>query len=276
MNSTQKTIKSLAIVFGIFLSIGIISAILFGILMIGSVITGVNLYYNSKDLVSETIEVTEEIQNIRIELNASKLNVKTLPTTGTLSIETYAEKDNFIIDVKKDTLVIKEKRKNVLNINNSEIIIYIPEDLIFNEVEIEIGAGEATISKLETEEINIKMGAGSTEIKELITTKTTKVEGGVGRFEIKSGEVNNLDLGAGVGENIIRAKLTGKTKIENGVGEVKLDIDGKAEDYSITTKLGIGSITLNGKKCANDETYGEGKNSIKVEGGIGEVKITTK
>jgi len=183
MNGTQKVIKNLAIAFGIFLSISIISAILFGILMIGTVITGVNLYYSEKDSVKNTVQITEEIENLKIDLNVSKCNIK---IGKEFKVETKAEENTYTIDVKKDTLVIKEKKKSVFRVKNSGITIYIPEELKFNEVEISTGVGETNIEALEVEEFQLDMGVGSVNIGELISKKTTKINGGVGRLEISS------------------------------------------------------------------------------------------
>ena len=47
-------------------------------------------------------------------------------------------------------------------------------------------------------------------------------------------------------------------------------------DYSIEVDKGISSCTFNGKELKDDTRYGDGENIIEIDGGIGDIEITTK
>jgi len=243
-------------------------------LLFGSIVTGIDMYMgnNQKDLIQETISVTENINNIDIKLGIAKFEIK----TG----EQFEVKLNNVhkdIKVKTDnnTLQIEDKGSfEFFKGKNQEIIIYIPEGIEFENVYINSGVGKAYIESLHTEQIDLHMGVGDVRIKELNSKENTKIDGGVGRLEIQSGYIGNLNLNSGVGECIINTKLTGNSKIDNGIGKVRLDIDGNIKDYTIKTKKGIGTITINREKCIDNYSYGSGNNKIDISGGIGEVEIT--
>lgn len=204
MNVTQKIIKYLAISFGIFLSITIISSILFSVLTVGSILTGVNLYANSKDLVEETIVITETVENLNIDLEVSKFDIK---TGEEFKIETKAPKDNYEIEIKDNTLRIKEKDRNIFSMSNSEMIIYIPRDMEFKKSEINLGVGATNIERLLTEESNIDVSIGSAKINELMTKTSTNIKGGVGKLELH-GNLVNLHFDSGVGSSIIEGTVS--------------------------------------------------------------------
>ena len=72
----------------------------------------------------------------------------------------------------------------------------------------------------------------------------------------------------------LNAKLTGSTDIEAGIGELDVNINAPKEDYKIKASKGIGSITIDKEGISDDTIYGNGENYIKIDGGIGSIKIT--
>ena len=77
----------------------------------------------------------------------------------------------------------------------------------------------------------------------------------------------------GVGKFYLKGEIDENASINCGIGKVDLGLIGSSEDYSITTNIGIGKIEILGNKCANNNTYGNGKVDIDVTGGIGKVNI---
>jgi len=151
------------------------------------------------------------------------------------------ETDNSNIDCKQKNqeLHLEEKDYKWFSYNNveKELILYIPEDLEFEKVKINAGAGKVTIL---------------------------------------SGKINDLDFDMGVGEANITADLLGKSEINAGVGELNINLQGEKESYKIKADKRIGSIKIDGKEVANGEVYGDGKNYIEIDGGIGSINIYYK
>ena len=57
------------------------------------------------------------------------------------------------------------------------------------------------------------------------------------------------------------------------MGELNLTLTGTREDYCITLDKGVGKATLDGVKMSDDVVYGDGENTIEIDGGVGELKI---
>lgn len=278
MTSIQKIIKYLAIAFAMFLIIAIISSILFGVYIFSNILgLTKNIELNNKPLEEITIN-SENITNtvgtettvLKLELGAINLQIR---NGDTLKVE--SNNSNILCTQNNNQLIIKEKSKNFISINNNnnDLIIYVPEDMVFDKVKIEAGAGEIKIESLKTNDLSFEMGAGKVEIQKLNVLNKAEVEGGAGKTEILSGEINNLDLDLGIGEYILNSKLAGRNEISAGVGSIKINLTDGVENYTIKASKGIGSIVLGGKEISDNTEYGTGDTYIKIEGGLGSIEI---
>lgn len=200
-----------------------------------------------------------------------KITNLTIKTGANFKIET----NNPQIACKQNSnqLVIKEKHKWFSTKNDNDLIIYIPKEMMLETVEIDTGAGNVTIEKLETKKISFDIGAGEVKMKHLNVTEEAKIDSGAGKVEILSSSIKNLDLGVGVGKFILNAKLSGKNDIDAGVGELDINLTDGIENYTIRANKGIGSISLAGKEVSENIKYGEGDTYIEIEGGIGAIDI---
>lgn len=200
-----------------------------------------------------------------------KITNLTIKTGANFKIET----NNPQIACKQNSnqLVIKEKHKWFSTKNGNDLIIYIPKEMMFETVEIDTGAGNVTIEKLETKKISFDIGAGEVKMKHLNVTEEAKIDSGAGKVEILSSSIKNLDLDVGVGKFILNAKLSGKNDIDAGVGELDINLTDGIENYTIRANKGIGSISLAGKEVSENIKYGEGDTYIEIEGGIGAIDI---
>ena len=161
-----------------------------------------------------------------------------------------------------------------LNSNESNLIIYIPENMLtIDETKIETGAGKINIGSLNTQSLYLELGAGDVYIENVIANQETKIDGGVGKTELKSCEINNLKANLGMGEFVFSGKLTNKTEINSGVGGISINLMDDKENYTIKVSKGLGRVTLAGQKLETDRVYGTGKNYLDIDGGIGEIKI---
>lgn len=275
MTTAQKVIKYLALAFALFIIVNIISGILFGVYCLANALgldKSDNKNVENLKQISKNMDYTE-ITKLNIELAYSNLKIE---QSDDFKIESNSP--DVSVTQNNKQLIIKEKNnKWFFNKDANEVVVYIPENIIFDEVKIENGAGEIDIEKLETEKLNFEIGAGKVEIKKLNVSKQAKINGGAGKVEILSGEINNLDLDMGVGKFELTSKLTGKNDIDAGVGKLDVNLIGGKENYTIKSSKGLGTITLDGKQIANDGKYGDGECFIEINGGVGaiDVVITT-
>ncbi len=259
MTDLQKGIKLSAIILAIIIIGFIIKSLTIGL----SLITG-----TSNNKLGNYIEVYQNIENVNIDLTATKIIIK----EGTeFKLEAKNITTKFSATVFNTTLNIKEKTTTFSNKRNvEEIILFIPNEL--KNIVINNGAGSLKIDNIVVEDIKVQQGAGIINITNSRLNKVD-IEGGVGETKITSSILNDIDIEAGVGNVYIEADITGKNKIESGVGKTKLILLGNEEDYQIDVEKGLGKITINNQKQTNNTTYGNGSNTLKVEGGIGDISI---
>ena len=119
------------------------------------------------------------------------------------------------------------------------------------------------------------MGAGKVAIKELNVDKETFIDGGAGKIEILSGNINNLNFNMGIGNTIIKSNITGNSDIDCGIGALELNLLNNMKNYTFDIEKGLGSVTLN-KENVKEGKIGSGINLIEIDGGVGSININTQ
>lgn len=259
MKNFQKVIKYLSLAFAIFLIFTIISSI------VSVIFSFIDVDDNKKPLELLDVNVTSYLN-----IDVKSVNIKIL-TGETLKAET----NNKYINVKQDNnkLYITQKKHKWFNSDNGDLIIYVPDDFVFDEVIIKSGAGSINIDKINSEDISLELGAGKVSIKELIINNKTFIDGGAGALTIENGILNDLDLDMGIGKLSLTSKILGRNQIDCGIGEVNLNLIGNNADYKIKIDKGIGSFTIDNVDIEDDSYYGSGSSYIDIDGGIGSTKI---
>ena len=277
MTTLQKVIKYLSIIFGIFLIFVIVSGV-FGIGYSINKLFASNKNTNIiKEIISDVkdndkeeiknLEVNEEFNNIKIDLTYSNLEI----LKGNLKIESNS--DNIVTKIKDNKLIIKEKNTwNIKLKDKQKVILYLPNNIELNDVEIDNDTGKVYIENIIANNIELDLGAGSTSINNIISNDT-KIDTGAGTLNINNGIINNLDLDLGVGKTTINAKITGNNKIDLGVGSFYLNVLDNISNYKLKIEKGIGKILINDEEIKSDTTLGTGNNIINISSGVGSINI---
>lgn len=269
MTTAQKIIKYIATAFACFLIVSIISGILSALYALSGVLGLQKEDKKIKDEMSMINFENSEVETLDIDVAFTNLIIK----KGDLLI---AETNNEDINCKQNNqnLQIKEKQHSLFSKNNKgDLVVYIPENLEFEKVRINAGAGKIQIENINAKKLYLELGAGETIIEKLNVTDNCKIESGAGKVSILSGSINEMNLDMGVGKFELASDITGKSEINAGIGNLELNIKNNKENYTIKADKGIGSIKIDGKEVADDENYGDGENTIKIDGGIGSIKI---
>lgn len=198
-------------------------------------INGSDIYELDIDVNAGNIKVVVA-DSFKVEVNTS--NVKVEETGGVLSIE-------------------EKSKLNIFNKKNQEIILYVPENYTFDDVNVELGAGKIEIDKLDiTNTFYLELGAGTCNFND-VKSDSAKIECGAG--EIKGNiNANDIDLSCGAGNVLLTALGTKDSfgyDLDVGIGKLK-----------------VGDISINGignEKIENLDT----DNMIKVDCGAGNVNI---
>lgn len=270
MKQAQKVIKYVAIAFGLYLAINIIGWIVFGFTMLLGIDVGRNIFTGNGTNTIQYGQVFTDVEELDIEIAFADFEVK---IGEELKVEGQIYED-FKIKVENKTLKIQDVNKRwIFNSNDVvKVTLYVPENFEFAKAEIEIGAGTTNIEKLKAADFDLNLGAGAVKIQNCEAQKSD-IECGAGKVTIENSTLKNLKLDTGVGEFSYSGYILGNSTIECGIGKLTLDLDGGEELYSVEADHGVGAIKLNGNKIEDGKTQGSGENKIKIEGGIGEIKI---
>lgn len=269
MNTAGKIAKYFAfglaglIIFGIIT--GIVAAV-GGILMAVGIIN-----HGAPDL---DVDCDKYEKCISLSLSASDLVIK----QGE-KLEIESDNDKLEINRSDNKLVVKDRGKGGWNWfghnKNKTVTVTLPKDEKFDMVGIAGAAGRITADKIITKDLKLDLGAGETTLDYVEALGNVKIDSGVGKFQIREGILASPSIHLGVGSVIIRAAITGNGKVDAGIGSVNLDLLLPESAYALKVEKGIGRISFNGSSVSDDTTIGNGGNYIDIDGGIGEITITT-
>lgn len=265
MTSWQKTIKYLAMAFALFLIVSILSGI-FGTLSL------VSNVFDDENAVGEmkTYTVSGDIQELKLDINATQLVITEGDVFSVQSNNKYLK-----VSEQGNLLEITETERHYTNTSNKiRLEICIPTGTTFKKVDIVTGAGQVNVDRLAAEDLYLELGAGQVQIETLEATRSSEINGGAGQVIVNDGTLHNLDLDMGVGELRIKSALTGDCDLDMGVGATYLNLVGSIDDYRIELDKGVGAATLEGESLSDGAVRGSGENTIDIDGGVGEIRIS--
>lgn len=270
MTSAQKIIKYLALCLATFLMFLIISSLLGVFYSVSKILDVQKDNEVTMDKMSTVNFKTDDISSLDINLLFTNLIIK---QGNNLYVETNNEKVHF--DEENNSLKIKEDSRSILSKNNKgDLILYLPENSQFKTVKIQAKAGKIQIENLVTDFLSLELGAGETSIQRLNVSENCKIESGAGKVSLLDGRIKNLDLDLGVGKFELTSSLLGSNKINAGIGSLELNLLGNKKDYLIKADKGIGTIHVDEAVVSDDSTIGTGENTIKIDGGIGNIDVS--
>lgn len=267
MNTFQRIIKyaALALAFSIIVSI---LSLLFGF------ISSISEIFES----SVSTEISTELSTdyIGSQINSLEIDLKevSLYITKGNSFNVKTNTDKITSEVINSELKIKDKSSKYSK--NKIVELTIPENVILNEIDIEVGLGKNNIELLNANNIKLELGAGNMTINNINAYTNFEVDGGSGEINIMNANVSNMEIDMGVGLTTFEGTLKGNNKIEAGIGELRINLKDSIDNYRFDVNKAIGSIKVNNNEISNNTIYGTGVNLLKIDGGIGSIKINTK
>ena len=275
MSTLQKVIKGVAIALAIAIIFGIISIV--ASVIIG--ISGINYFFDfikteENVQIVENVFNKEDINNLYLDSDIGDIDVV---VGNEFKVVAQNVSESFNCTLEGDTLNIIENKEGISNFkgNNTKITLYIPNDVVFNTVNLDLNVGDNNIQSLRTNKLNLNSGTGQIDIGYLEVLENAIITSGVGELDIENSDINNLELEAGIGECDIRGTLKGNTTIKADVGSINIRLNSfnNTTDKIIVEK-GIGEIEVNERKYSGNQEFGNGdENIINIEGSIGDIDI---
>jgi len=237
--------------------------------VVGGVLVARLGFVSKKDLESFTKEYTEQINAISIDYCIGELNIKQGDTLKVAAKDVL--KGSVDCKINNGELIVTGKDKKLFHIDNSELTIYIPDNIDLEKLKISTGFGIFNMDDITSSEMIISTGFGESRINN-IKADRIDIDGGIGSIKIYNSYLSDLDLNTGIGEAYIDAEISGNCNINGGIGEVTLNTNTKTEDYRFSCSRGLGDIRINHESYKHYEGN-NGKYLMRIENGIGVINI---
>ena len=217
---------------------------------------------DTENVVSE--EVFSGVENLKLDIGASEVRIKTGTDDKIHVDDSRMKTENAVQKTLSDdgkTLEITTKMrssfKNVRNVKGT-LVIYLPKDYKFDQVDMEYGAATAEIDGL--------------------NAKSLKIESGASGCTIKNADIEELDVETGAGSLDFYGTVEKEVDIDCGAGRVTLNLEGKVEDYNYELDSSAGSVEIGedidlGGLSTEKSIDNSSKRTIEISNGAGSVEI---
>lgn len=199
----------------------------------------------------------QDIDRLKIEMDAGA--VETEQYDGdTVQVYIYQKDSRIQAEQDGSELFIEQKGRGLFRKNAKAVKLYIPRDLTFDKVELDLGAAAFNSDGLRADEISAEIGAGDMDVQGRIRAKKSSWEVGTGAVAL-----DYLDCE--------------KTELETGVGSMDVVLSGRQEDYSLDGKLGVGSLDFgdfSGDMPGEHEINQNAGRKVEATCKVGEITIT--
>ena len=157
-----------------------------------------------------------------------------------------------------NTLYIMDETHNTAK--GSEITVFIPRDMHFDEVSIDVGGGEVEIDTLNANEFSAEIGGGRLAVTQSLNAFEVDCSVGAGQIELSNLTCTELEL-------------------DCGAGQVSVTIEGSQSEYRMEGDCGIGQIQFGSDHFSGVEkefTVGTGAKLIHADCGVGQIDVQFK
>lgn len=227
------------------------------LLISGSILGGFSqlksTYFNSVNTSNNNEYEFAGINNLEIEVDASKVKIQEYDGSMIKVSSNWSTK----IVNENNTLII-EDNFNIFNLSNlnKKITVYIPINYQFNNVDINIDAGDFEAENIYATDIEVSIDAGNFDTKKIIAT--------------------NLNVEVDVGKAAIDLLDCQNSNFDCDVGDIEAMMVGSEVDYSYDVSCDLGSINIGNYKTAglsDDYSFSGGMKKISVSCDAGDIDI---
>lgn len=203
----------------------------------------------------------KDINSIKSNVYAGSIHLKKGTDTDIITVESIDtnEKLGFRAFEKDGILYLtsNKKIKKGNDIGKGTITVTIPENMAFNEIELNMKVGKLKADQIRTNNLEVNAGAGEVNILDF--------------------QAEEAEFVCGAGSVTASGDVGKKLEADCGVGELLLNLKGVKEDYNYDLECGIGEI-----RCADESYSGFGKDytidnhaakNMEIECGIGQITV---
>lgn len=240
---------------------------------------------NSEKMIN--IFETDMVKNLEVEAACANVFF-TKSLDGQIHVEAEETgRGRYRCEVREETLAVTyEIPKKLIAFHSdptARIWIFLPAELVLEQVVLEIGAGNMKIEKvpLSCRNMSVEVGAGKWEAEQLLVSGKFAIKIGAGNAEAKQVDAGTLNIDCGVGDCTYEGSIHGDITVNCGVGNCKLNLDNEESDFSYDISCALGNVSVNGNKVRcigsqNISTGGNPQGKAVLECGIGNILVVTR
>lgn len=214
----------------------------------------------SEYVAEDIVESYQEVNKIDMDIIAGRVEVL-VSDSPDVRVETdgISEKLKFrcYMDGRELKLETTEQIRRLVNVGIGTIYLYVPREMWFEEVSMQVGVGELHVESVYAYDLSVEVGAGSAVLD-----------------DFKAGEAS---LECGTGEINASGDVERELDIETGIGTIECNVAGKEADYNYDIGCDIGSVTCGEREYSglarNTEIDNHAVKEMNIECGIGDVIV---
>lgn len=240
------------------------------LLVLLAIIVGIGVHVmgwfdtNDDEIKGGTTETVEVDSFIAIDADLAGVNFEIDNTADRYAVEYTVKSKSRApeIRVEDSTLIISEKKDPVnfygTKTKNLDIVVYIPKDVALDTITLDVGACDLDFSNINASKLDIDSGAGDIDMTDCSIGEIA-LDAGAGDVDLENVEFIKLDIDAGAGDVDV-----------SGIGDIS--------EYSFDVSVGMGDLTIGGKKMSgigrDYETTGSTSKEIIIDNGAGDVDVS--
>lgn len=219
------------------------------------------------------IAAGKEIENLEIDCGAAKI-----------AIYESADEEIHLINNSNTKLKYRQIGESLLirckgrSNNTGTIELYLPKDMSFGDVELELGAGMIeNNAAFKMKNLSVDVGAGIVTLMDISAGKA-EFSIGAGQMTVKGDtHIGDMSADLAAGQFMYEGSIYEEGDISVAMGEAVLWLDEKEEDYTVDVSIGAGSVTLGDRDLSAavyDASFGAGERELDLDCAMGSITVT--
>lgn len=224
---------------------------------------------------TDNLETTFEEEIKRIELDLDIANVVVKPNDQewvSVSMENGLKK-HYSEELDGDKLIVTYDVNGKNYKNAPDIVVYVPKDLILEELQIEADLGNVEVCEFAQgcEKVDITAKMGNIEVRDSIIEEKCKLKANMGNAQMTNVTCHDAEAHAAMGAVSFEGVVKGDLRLTADMGKASATVDGDESDYNLYLYADMGQIHCNGK--AHHSEHHNSKYECENAGAIGDIYL---
>lgn len=229
----------------------------------------------------------DDVKNLEMSIAAAAVATRKA-ADGEIRVEASNLRDGrYTCELRSGKLVIAYKMNGLTHFHRlvheeTQIVVYLPANLVLEKTALEIGAGEVCMDAVpfSCSEMQVEIGAGKWKAAQLSVSGSLNVEIGAGKAKMKGITAGRVNIECGVGSSVYKGRVNGDIKVICGVGNCSFQLENKESDFNYDISCAVGSVKINGNRLKSFAYKGTYKNesvlgTAVLECGLGSIEFRT-